>query len=90
MVDHKYKKLLISILLDGVGMISFIIPGIGEFTDIIWAPIAAFLILKLYNGTFAKVASLISFSEEVGFFGTDLLPTFTFSWIYEQISKKKL
>ena len=81
--------LIISILLDGVGMISFLIPGIGEFFDIVWAPLSAYLILKLYKGSFAKVASIISFGEEAGFFGTDILPTFTLSWIYEQIYKKK-
>lgn len=89
-MNPKYKKLLISILLDGVGMLSFIIPGLGEFTDIIWAPLSAFLILKLYTGTFSKVASLISFGEEAGFFGTDILPTFTLSWIYEQVFIKEI
>ena len=88
-MNKKYKKLLISILLDGVGMISFIIPGFGEFIDIVWAPLSAYLILKLYTGTFSKVASLISFGEEAGFLGTDILPTFTLSWIYEQIYKKE-
>ena len=83
-MDKKYKKLLISILLDGVGMISFFIPGLGEFIDIVWAPLSAYLILKLYKGAFSKVASIISFGEEAGFFGTDILPTFTLSWIYEQ------
>ena len=39
-MDKKYKKLLISILLDGVGMISFFIPGLGEFIDIVWAPLS--------------------------------------------------
>lgn len=87
-MNLKYKKLLISIFLDGVGMLSFVIPGLGEFIDIVWAPLSAYLILKLYSGTFAKVASLISFGEEAGFFGTDLLPTFTLSWIYEQVFVK--
>lgn len=84
-MSSKYKKLLLSIALDGVGMLSFILPGIGEFMDIVWAPLSAYLILKLYKGTFAKVASIISFGEEAGFIGTDIIPTFTLSWIYEQI-----
>ncbi|OIQ36101.1 MAG: hypothetical protein BM563_11380 [Bacteroidetes bacterium MedPE-SWsnd-G1] len=83
-MDPKYKKLLLSILLDGIGMLSFIIPGVGEFMDIVWAPLSAYLILRMYKGTFAKVASIISFGEEAGFIGTDIIPTFTLSWIYEQ------
>jgi len=37
----KFKKLLLGILFDLTGYVSFIIPGFGEFTDIIWAPISA-------------------------------------------------
>ena len=85
----KYKKLAVSILLDIVGMLSFIIPGIGEFSDIIWAPLSAYIILKMYKGNFAKVASVISFGEEAGFFGTDIIPTFTLCWIYEEIFSKE-
>ncbi|MDT0551730.1 hypothetical protein [Urechidicola vernalis] len=88
-MNPKYKKLLLSILLDGIGMLSFVIPGAGEFMDIVWAPLSAYLILKLYKGTFAKVASLISFGEEAGFIGTDIIPTFTLSWIYEQVFVNK-
>lgn len=88
-MQSKYKKLVQSIFLDLVGMLSFIVPGLGEFTDIIWAPLSAYLILKMYKGTFSKVASIISFGEEIGFFGTDLLPTFTLSWIYEQVFVSK-
>jgi hypothetical protein len=86
---NKYTKLILGIVLDAVGYVSFLIPGIGEFSDIIWAPLSAYLILKLYKGTFAKVASLVSFGEEAGFFGTDIIPTFTLSWIYEQLFIEK-
>lgn len=87
-MNLKYKKLLLSLLLDAIGMMSFIIPGAGELIDIVWAPLSAYLILKMYKGTFAKVASIISFGEEAGFIGTDVIPTFTLSWIYEQVFVK--
>lgn len=90
-MKSKYKKLLLSVLLDAIGMLSFVVPGAGEFLDIVWAPLSAYLILKMYKGPFAKVASIISFGEEAGFIGTDIIPTFTLSWIYEQVfAKKKL
>ena len=87
-MSEKYKKLLKSILFDVVGMLSFVIPGIGEFIDIIWAPLSAYLILKMYKGTIGKVGSLISFGEEAGFFGTDIIPTFTLAWLYENFIQK--
>ncbi len=37
----KYQKLLLGILFDALGFVSFIVPGIGEFSDVIWAPISA-------------------------------------------------
>ena len=88
-MNKKYRKLLLSLFYDGVGMLSFIIPGLGEFMDIVWAPLSAYLILKMYKGTLGKVAGLISFGEEAGFLGTDIVPTFTLAWLYENFIQKK-
>jgi len=85
----KYKLLLLSFVFDGIGMLSFIIPFIGEFSDVIWAPLSAFLIYKMYKGTAGKKAGVISFVEEAGIFGTDFLPTFTLTWIYKYLIKKE-
>ena len=35
--QNKYRKLVIGIVLDGIGMLSFAIPFIGEFSDVVWA-----------------------------------------------------
>ena len=82
-MPKKYKLLLLSIFMDAIGMLSFFIPVIGEFSDVVWAPVSAFIIYKMYPGTIGKVGSIISFIEEAGIFGTDLLPTFTLTWIYK-------
>ncbi|NOR27065.1 MAG: hypothetical protein GQ540_00885 [Lutibacter sp.] len=87
-MNKKYTLLLLSILFDGIGMLSFVIPMVGEFSDIIWAPLSAFLIYKMYKGVEGKVGSLVTFIEEIGVFGTDFLPTFTLTWIYKYIIKK--
>jgi len=87
-MKKKYRLLLLSILFDGVGMLSFIIPFIGEFSDVIWAPLSAFLIYKMYDGIEGKIGSLVSFVEEAAIFGTDFLPTFTLTWIYKYVIKK--
>ncbi len=70
-------------------MLSFIIPLIGEFTDIIWAPLSAFVIYKMYQGVEGKIGSFVAFIEEAGIFGTDFLPTFTLTWIYKYMIKKQ-
>jgi hypothetical protein len=88
-MNKKYQLLLLSIFFDGLGMLSFAIPFIGEFSDVIWAPLSAFLIYKMYGGTLGKGVGIISFVEEVGIFGTDFLPTFTLTWIYKYLIKKE-
>jgi len=86
-MTKKYKLLIQGIVLDAIGMVSFM-PIVGEFLDIIWAPISAYLILRMYKGKEGKVASIVSFVEEAGFFGTDFIPTFTLTWAYKFLIRK--
>ncbi len=85
---NKYTILLISILLDGIGMLSYLFPGIGEATDAIWAPISGWLMTKLYKGKEGKIAGIISFIEEA-IPGLDIVPTFSLMWVYTYVISKK-
>ena len=85
--DNRINKLLLGLLFDGIGMISFSIPLLGEFSDVIWAPIAAFLMAKMYKGRVGKVASVLTFVEEIIPF-TDVIPSFTITWIYTYYFQK--
>ncbi len=85
---NKYKKLAISIIFDAVGYASFIVPGIGEFIDLAWAPASAFLITKMYKGNKGKIAAAVSFMEEI-MPGLDVIPTFTLMWLYTYVFKNK-
>nr|WP_315196746.1 hypothetical protein [uncultured Flavobacterium sp.] len=75
------KKLALGILFDAIGMLTFTIPGIGEFADVVWAPLAGFLMTKMYKGRVGKVAGVLTFVEEIFPF-TDVIPSFTLTWIY--------
>lgn len=83
-----YKKLVFSIFLDLIGYLSFAIPGIGEFTDVIWAPASAWIMTKMYKGQQGKVAATISFIEEA-IPGLDIIPTFTLMWFYTYVFNAK-
>jgi hypothetical protein len=85
---NKFKKLGLSLLFDAIGMASFTIPFIGEFSDIVWAPISAILIYKMYKGTEGRIGGMVSFFEEL-IPGLDFIPTFTLTWIYKYIIKKQ-
>lgn len=84
----KTKKLLLGLLLDALGMLSFSIPYIGEFADVIWAPLSGYLMSKMYQGRLGKMAGLVSVLEEILPF-SDLLPTFTLTWIYNYCIRKE-
>jgi len=85
--ERKYLLLIIGLLFDAIGMLSFTVPGIGEFTDVIWAPVSALLIYKMYKGAEGKIGGTVSFFEEI-IPGFDVIPTFTLTWIYKFLIKK--
>ncbi|WP_194850375.1 hypothetical protein [Nonlabens antarcticus] len=88
MFQSKSSKLFFSILFDLVGMVSYVVPIIGEFTDIIWAPIAGYLMTQIYPGRTGKTAGILTTIEEL-VPGLDIIPTFTLTWIYTYIISKE-
>lgn len=86
--NAKKRNLFLGILFDAIGMLSFTVPTVGEFSDVIWAPIAAFLMTRMYKGTIGKVGGVVTFLEEIIPF-TDVIPSFTLTWIYNYVIKKR-
>jgi hypothetical protein len=86
--SYKTAKLILGILFDFIGMLSYLLPGFLESLDIVWAPISGFLLVAMYKGYTGKVAGIIGFLEEILPF-TDVIPTFTLTWIYQYIFKKE-
>lgn len=83
----KYAKLFLSLFFDGIGMLSYLIPWIGEISDLVWAPLSGLLMSKLYKGNIGKAATLFVIIEEA-LPGLDIIPTFTLMWIYTYLYKK--
>lgn len=84
-MNYKIKRLALCLILDAVGFVSFTIPLVGEFSDIIWAPIAALISYKMFGEKLGKYTALTTFAEEVMPL-TDIIPSFTifcvlFDWI---------
>lgn len=86
--NTKNKNLFLGILFDAIGMLSFTVPMVGEFSDVIWAPVAAYLMTRMYKGTAGKVGGVVTFLEEIFPF-TDFIPSFTLMWVYNYIIKKE-
>ena len=76
MTDNRYKKLALGIVFDAIGMVPFL--------DLLWAPLSAYLMTKMYPGKKGKIAAAISFVEEALPF-LDFVPTFTIMWLYTYV-----
>ena len=87
MFESKSSKLFFSVVFDLMGMASYAIPFVGELIDIIWAPVAGYLMTKVYPGQTGKTAGILTTIEEL-VPGLDIIPTFTLTWIYTYIIKK--
>ena len=86
--SDKKTKLLLSLIFDGIGMLTYVVPVFGETIDIIWAPISGLLLVIMYKGTVGKIAGLFGTIEELIPF-TDVIPTFTITWFYTYIIRRQ-
>lgn len=72
-------NIFICIAMDLIGMASYLIPAMGEFADIIWAPLSGLIFYKLFGGRFGMIGGVLNFLEEIIPF-TDIIPSFTIAW----------
>jgi len=75
------------IFMDLIGSATYLIPGIGEWFDILWAPVSAYLFYRSFGGKTGKIGGLINFTEELFPF-TDIIPTFILGYLYDHFTKK--
>lgn len=76
------------VIMDLIGFASFSIPFIGEFSDIIWAPLSAIIFYNTFGGRMGIFGGAFSFLEELLPF-TDIIPTFTISWFLRRNALEK-
>lgn len=84
--SNKSSMLILSLLFDGVGILSYIVPLFGEAIDVFWAPISGLLLVIMFKGTAGKLAGIFGFIEEALPF-VDVIPTFTITWFYVYVIK---
>ncbi|MGG9964303.1 hypothetical protein [Ferruginibacter sp. SUN106] len=79
----------ICIIMDVIGMATYAVPGLGEFGDIIWAPLSGYIFFKLFGGRFGVIGGVLNFLEEVIPY-TDIIPSFTIAWFIRKKQAEKL
>jgi len=77
-------KLLASILIDLIGDGSLLVPGLGDASDFLWAPVSALLVRLLYG---SNVLAAVNLLEELLPF-TDVIPTATIAFLLEFFFRK--
>ena len=90
----KKEKLLLPniglcVILDLLGMVTYFFPGLGEFVDVVFAPISAYLFFKMFGGKLGRIGSVLNFLEEIIPF-TDVIPSFTIAWFIRKREIEKV
>jgi len=73
--------------MDLIGYASYGIPVLGEFADVIWAPVSALIFFISFGGWKGALGGIGNFIEEL-LPGTDFIPSFTIMWFLQQNQRK--
>lgn len=84
----KLPSIWFCLAMDAIGMLSFSIPFLGEFSDVVWAPLSAIIFYMTFGGRKGAIGAMLNFAEEALPF-LDFIPTFTIAWVMAKWSAKK-
>ncbi len=87
--NKRNKYLVISIILDVLGMTTYLVPVLGEVGDFIFAPFYGLAIFIMYRKRIfsAAIGGITGTIEEL-LPATDIIPTATVMWTYTYIMRK--
>jgi len=81
-------SLVLCLVLDFIGYASYGIPVLGEFADILWAPLSGLIFFALFGGWRGGIGGMFNIIEEI-LPGTDFIPSFTIMWLMRNSENKK-
>ncbi len=85
---QKQPALLICLVMDLLGYASYALPFLGEFGDVIWAPVSGLIFYRLFGGWKGAMGGIFNFIEEL-LPGLDFIPSFTVMWIIKFVRKQQ-
>jgi hypothetical protein len=88
-MQKREPSLIFCVLMDIIGFATYSIPILGEFGDILWAPVSAVIFFLTFGGFKGAVGGLFNFIEEI-IPGTDFIPSFTMMYFYQRSGKKQM
>jgi hypothetical protein len=87
-MKRQQPSLVFCILMDLVGYATYAVPVLGEFGDILWAPVSAIIFMATFGGWKGVLGGMGNFIEEL-LPGTDFIPSFTLMWFIQNMQRKK-
>jgi hypothetical protein len=72
--------------MDTVGYFTYALPAFGEFGDIVWAPLSAFIFYKTFDGTKGLIGDILNGIEEILPF-TDFISSFCIMYFLQNKNK---
>jgi hypothetical protein len=86
-MNKQRPSLLFCLLMDVIGAATYLLPGLGEFGDILWAPVSAIIFYLSFGGKRGIFGGIFNFIEEI-LPGTDFIPSFTIMWFVKYYSQR--
>lgn len=86
--QQNLPPLALCLLMDFLGYASFTVPFFGEFFDLLWAPLSAFIFFRMFGGRRGIFGGVFNFIEEI-LPGMDFIPTFTITWVVQYFKQNK-
>ncbi len=86
--QEKKPALFFCLIMDAIGCATYLFPIWGEWGDLLWAPVSAYVFYRTFSGKVGKVGSFINLIEEALPF-LDFIPTFTLGYLYVRFRGEK-
>lgn len=87
--EVQLPNIILCVIFDLLGFVSYLLPVLGEAEDLLWAPISGIAFYFLFGKRkFGLLGGLFSFLEELSP-GMDLVPTFTIAWFIRKHELEK-
>lgn len=87
-VQKPLPSLGMCLVMDILGCAFVMIPFIGPFIEILFAPISAVVYYRMFGGVKGVFGGIFNFIEEL-IPGLDFIPTFTITWAIQYANRKK-
>ena len=86
---QKQPSLVFCDIMDLIGYATYAVPFLGEFGDILWAPLSSIIFFITFGGWKGAIGGMGNLLEEI-LPGTDFIPSFTLMWLFQRNQRKSL